>query len=252
MLNSPMLLPIFEYQDQEYRIVAKSGSQRMFYPNMLGLMPTPYESFQGKGYQTYYALVSNKQLVVSAFWLSLAELDEAGYFKAPRVGPAINGVYPNIGSRYGLKDVNRLNHCDNWYTNINLEMDYTGGLLLVNEFVQDWPDINFPVIEDHALKYKTVLELTFERGSLLEVSDRSKQIADIRKNIPLLEIEAKASGCKLEEKLNTLVQESCLHFYLTFNNLMLRIRKGKLGKNKPLFCFNEVDVQNWIVEAQLD
>ncbi|MCB9895305.1 MAG: hypothetical protein H6839_12710 [Planctomycetes bacterium] len=67
----------------------------------------------------------------------------------------------------------------NWtYTDIGMRLDYSGGLLLADGFIQKlYVHMGF----HPAWKYKHVHELVFDNGRLVDAFDRSRQMVEIRK-----------------------------------------------------------------------
>jgi hypothetical protein len=62
---------------------------------------------------------------------------------------------------------------------LSISVNYTGGLILVKDFVQDYRST-----EDYPCYcYKKVIELIFEEGRLVTSIDHSKDMVRIRKNI---------------------------------------------------------------------
>jgi hypothetical protein len=73
---------------------------------------------------------------------------------------------------------------DSWFNNhyntVNLELDYSGGILLASGFI----DRYYVHMGYHpAWKYKTVHELIFENGRLVKHQDLTEAVAEIRKRV---------------------------------------------------------------------
>ncbi|MEL7509817.1 MAG: hypothetical protein AAFN42_21000 [Cyanobacteria bacterium J06554_1] len=184
----------FRYQDVDYSIIV-SRPRRLFSPTIFGLEPVMLHTACYRGFVVHYAL-NNRQLMVEKFLVGLTEKD--GEQSVPKVGPPINGISPTTESQ-------KPSH-QNWYNDFNYPFKYTGGILLGNDFMRDL----YVHGGTHPVwKYKTVIELSFNDGILLQAFDRSQQIADICRNFF-------KSDNRLESDLDTLIDQACEHPYYAF------------------------------------
>src|SRR5690606_25878870 len=117
-----------------------------------------------RGYYVVYSLL-DRHLVVADLHVELLD-KENGY--APLKGPSINGVSPTPGREAAHDWFN------NHYTDLNYHLEFSGGLLLADGFIQElYVHMGF-----HApWKYETVIELLFENGVLVGEFNRSERMA---------------------------------------------------------------------------
>ena len=159
----------FIYNDKEYDLVAYSAEEP-FNPTQLGFNPVGACSACWRGYIAKYSLEADENLILKDLSLSLFEVTGME-MKAIR-GKSINGVLP-------AQD-DHLSFLNNHYENINLSLRYTGGMLIVDDFIQDlYVHMGF----HPAWKYREVHELIFEEGRLRSANDRSAEMAEIRKDL---------------------------------------------------------------------
>ena len=77
----------------------------------------------------------------------------------------INGIFPTI-EQYGAT-----------YEDINLRVFFTGQIRLVKDFIWElYVHMGF----QKPSAFKTVLDLTFDNGRMMEIEDRSKEVFEIR------------------------------------------------------------------------
>ena len=155
----------FQFKGVEYAIAGISR-EPLFEPSILGLTPTGMCSLCWRGYQGMFSL-SDSNVVLKKLHINL--LDRGQDF-ASLTGPAIDNVSPaGPDSEWDI--------FNNHYVGVDYRLDYTGGLLLADEFIDD---LSFHIGFDPAWKYKRVLELVFVNGVLQEEFDRSEQISNVR------------------------------------------------------------------------
>ena len=158
----------FQFEGVEHAIAGIS-SEPLFEPGMLGLAPTGMCSLCWRGYQGIFSL-SDSNLVLKTLHINLLDKDQDF---ASQTGPAINNVSPaGPDSDWDI--------FNNHYAGMDYRLDYTGGLLLADEFIDE---LSFHIGFDPAWKYKRVLELVFVNGVLRKEFDRSEQIANVRNTI---------------------------------------------------------------------
>jgi len=158
----------FRYQNANYD-VAGISDRSIFNPAQFDLEPVATSTICWRGYKVLYAL-SGKKLVVKDLHINLFEGGE-GYIR--KEGRPINGVLPTNSTDewFGF------NNC---YEGIKCPLSYTGGLLLADGFIRD----RYVQMDYHpAWKYEQVVELLFERGTLMKEEDRSDQMAEVRQKI---------------------------------------------------------------------
>lgn len=155
----------FRYRDHLYDLVGIS-EDTLFDPSTLGLKPVGNCTACYRGYVAVFAL-SGHQLVLDELHVNL---EDPGETPPGTRGPVIHGVKP-VGKKEFLDLFN------NHYIGLKYPLDYTGGLLLGEEFIQElYVHMGF----QPAWKYRKVIELIFARGILKAEYDRSEQMAKIR------------------------------------------------------------------------
>lgn len=159
----------FLLRGMEYAISGISEGE-LFDPAVLDLQPSGICSACWRGYQVVCSLSANN-LVVANLHVNLLHDDETC---SPKVGPSINGIFPT-GS------FEELDFFNNHYTGLNYHLEYTGGLLLADGFIEElYVHMGF----HPPWKYESVIELVFENGKLVKESDCSARMAEIRALIP--------------------------------------------------------------------
>lgn len=141
----------------------------LFDPSLLGMDPVGACTACYRGYQAVFA-VKRSRLVLDTLYVNL--MRDGGEYERLQ-GPMINGVIPT-GPDGEFELFN------NHYEGIDYHLEYTGGLLLADEFIEElYVHMGF----QSAWKYKRVIELIFANGILKEEHDRSARMAEIRKSI---------------------------------------------------------------------
>jgi hypothetical protein len=159
---------LFLYGEVEYSVSGISGGE-VFDPFALGLNPVGSCTACWRGYQALFT-ITDSRLVLDTIHVNLFEEGE-GYVR--HEGPAINGIWPK--GPVGKNDL-----FNNHYMGINFPLEYTGGLLLANGFIEDlYVHMGF----HPAWKYENVIELIFEKGALKAEFDRTKLMARVRKTV---------------------------------------------------------------------
>ncbi len=85
--------------------------------------------------------------------------------------PTINGVKPDVF--YSEKIMSTAE-----YQNLSLALDFTGAMIVVNEFIKDYGNDKM-----QAFNYKYVKELIFLNGKLVTTINHSKAMQRIRRNL---------------------------------------------------------------------
>lgn len=146
---------LFLLQNKKFSIVGADGGG-LFHPQDYDLQPLPPVTSCWRGYVCTYK-ISNDKLLLDSVQINL-----------DHEGPPINNAHPVFSSR----DI-----FDNIYNEINLQMDFTGGILVAEGFIQKlYVHMGF----HPAWKFETVFELTFSQGALLDTQDVSQQMAELR------------------------------------------------------------------------
>jgi hypothetical protein len=159
---------MFRYNDTDFAVSGISDGE-LFDPGLLELKPVGTCTACWRGYQAVFTL-SQSRLTLDALHVNLIQEGE-GYKR--QEGPPINSVRPT-----GPQD--KHDWFNNHYRGLDYHLEYTGGLLLANGFIDDlYVHMGF----HPAWKYTTVMELIFDNGVLQGEYDRSERMAEIRQRI---------------------------------------------------------------------
>jgi hypothetical protein len=149
-----------KYRGKRYAIAGKNGTG-LFDPATHGLNPVGKCSACWRGFVCTYA-VERGELLLDALAVCLDE-----------PAPALLGAPPGPD-----EGGNRL--FDAVYQGLNHRVPYTGGLLLADGFIKElYVHMGF----HPAWKYREVHEVVFRNGSVVQEADRSKEIAEFRREL---------------------------------------------------------------------
>jgi len=174
------------FEDQALSIVGVNGSG-LFDPYVLNLQPVSRITSCWRGYVCEYKLLHNKLLLNKLqINLGMDEWKDKTHEFTPEAGPLINGVKP-------VFSIERQELFNNTYAELNLPIDFTGGLLAAGNFVQElYVHMGF----HPAWKYKTVLELILSHGYVIETRDVSKRMEEIRNEMVNSPLEPNVNATK--------------------------------------------------------
>jgi hypothetical protein len=145
----------FLFQDQRFSVVGVNGGN-LFHPAEYGMQPLPRITSCWRGYVCTYTTLYNK-LLLDTLQTNLAQ-----------EGPLINTILPEFSINGTFNNI---------YHDLDLRIDFTGGMLIANGFIQAlYVHMGF----HPGWKYATVFELVFSQGYLLEAKDVSRQMAELR------------------------------------------------------------------------
>jgi hypothetical protein len=148
----------FLLQEQRFSLVGVNGGN-LFHPAEYRLQPLPRITSCWRGYVCTYKTTYNKLLLDTL----QTNLDQEG--------PSINHVQPVFSKQSTFNNI---------YQNLNLPIDFTGGMLVASGFIQAlYIHMGF----HPAWKYETVFELVFTQGNLLQKKDVSQQMAELRRKM---------------------------------------------------------------------
>jgi hypothetical protein len=153
--------------EKSLSIVGVNGGE-LFTPQSVGITPIPIMTACWRGYICQYKIRDGK-LILDQLQVSLGLDDTSGKERkfVPQMGPVINGVNPT----------DKHPAFSNIYEGLNLEIDFTGGILAGEGFIQTlYVHMGF----HPAWKYQTVFELIFDHGNVKELRDVSVQIEQLR------------------------------------------------------------------------
>ncbi|QDU74284.1 hypothetical protein Pan97_12910 [Bremerella volcania] len=183
----------FLYADKSYSVAGISEGS-LFDPAILDIQPMGTCSACWRGYFVEYGLV-DRHLAVVNLHASFYEEGE-GYRRLQ--GPEINGIVPT-----DMQDEH--DWFNNHYEKINFHLEYSGGLLLADGFIEElYVHMGF----HPAWKYLQVRELVFENGILIGDYDRSEKMAEIRQMITGDARREGTSGVPSEEDISTFIERA--------------------------------------------
>jgi hypothetical protein len=156
--------------DRSYVIAAVDGAP-LFDPASIGLKPHAVSSACWRGHVCTYA-VAHDAFQLATLQISLYEVIKAGRKRTfiDQQGPPINGVLPVVSS-------DRHAWFNNIYTQLGLDVPFTGGLLLADGFIDELAD-RLPFRP--AWKYSTVVEVVCDAGRVRTIRDVSTEMEAIR------------------------------------------------------------------------
>ncbi len=161
----------FQYRKNQYSIAGISEGE-LFDISVLDLKPSMASTACWRGYQAVFAVVQSR-LVLETLHVNLRRPGEGKNRYEREPGPVINGVTPSPPTE-------EYDRFSNHYEGLNYHLQYSGGLLLADGFIQNlYVHMGF----HPAWKYKTVIELVFDAGILKEEFDRSQRMAEIREMV---------------------------------------------------------------------
>jgi len=159
-------LDTFILNNQEFSIVGVKG-KGLFDPQRLGIYPVATCTACCRGYFCLYSIKDNK-LILDMLHISLSS-----HYRSEnnaQCSPEINGIKPT-------KPEGEYPFFDSLYEKLNLNIEFTGGILLGDGFIQElYVHMGF----HPAWKYKTVFELIFDNGKVVERRDVSSKIQELR------------------------------------------------------------------------
>ena len=166
-------------QDQRLSIAGVNG-KGLFDPADYDLRPFSRITSCWRGYVCEYKVLFDKFLL-NKLQINLGaglQNGEARAF-APEAGPALNGTKPVLATK-----VHEI--FNNTYNDLNLQIDFTGGILAASDFIQElYVHMGF----HPAWKYKNVIELTISHGHVMETRDVSEIMQEIRNRMVKSELE---------------------------------------------------------------
>ena len=160
----------FSLNNRAYSIVGVNGNG-LFNPTSMGLIPQGVFTACWRGYICRYAL-KNDRLVLDELDITLGDFEgEKGEFLYH--DPEIKGVKPKVWDEGEY-------FFSNTYKGLDLKVEFTGGILIGSEFIDElYVHMGF----HPAWKYREVVELLFEVGTLSKKRDVSKKIQEFREKV---------------------------------------------------------------------
>jgi len=160
---------VFSYQGDKYELVGISD-KGLFDPSAFDLEFSSPDTACYRGFQAVFALEED-QLVIREFRACLADLFDS------ETSAQLTDTRFEIAGTAPSEPPERERGFNAYYKNLNYELNYSGGLLLGDEFIQDfYTHMGFQA----PWKYEKVIELIFEEGELQKETDRSERMATLR------------------------------------------------------------------------
>lgn len=170
---------IYKHKNKEYSIVAMSAPIN-FKPQDFGLEPQARGTACWKGYWCEYHITDGKLLLKKLFMYN----GEGKYPLLNGVGVVEQTYHEGISITSGDTKSRKVMLEDNMghrmYKNVNLQIKYSGKILVGDDFIRDY---YIHIGYQRAWAYKTLIEFVFEDGNLIETIDHSDITERLRKEI---------------------------------------------------------------------
>ena len=181
----------FHLEGMKYSLAGISEGD-LFDPALLDIKPVGTCTACWRGYQAVFGIADNR-LVLKSLHVNLYT-ETKPYLRIE--GPPINGVVPTDSRR-------ELDWFNNHYDEINYHLEYTGGLLIANDFIRDlYVHMGFAP----AWKYKNVRELVFLDGHLKSNMDRTEHMAEFRQLILATRSASDSAGIPSRKQIEEFVK----------------------------------------------
>ncbi|MBD2441313.1 MULTISPECIES: hypothetical protein [Nostoc] len=186
---------------QKFCDITGINGSGLFEPLQYGVKPVMISSACWRGYYCTYE-VADKSLFLTQLNIGLSEADQ---LKAEQGdGLKLFGKTPARYTEYGQRIHLTSNKTETHWESSDFKIDgirelipFTGGLLLGNDFIrQMYVHMGF----HPAYKFRTVYELIFDHGQLVEEHDRSSQMAQLREMLPIDTLKPGVSASRNEIK----------------------------------------------------
>ena len=205
----------FHLDGIDYTLIGATERQ-FFDPLVLGIDPVHAGTACWRGYLATFGIVDDR-LVLKDLYANLIE--ESPLFPAHSsapfqkgVGPLINGIAPKVTELAPYDEFN------NYYADINYQLEYSGGMLLVHD-----PVLDGYLMMQYVWTYRMLYELVFDRGRLNATYDRSEQMAELRLSYRAIEHILCSSGETPPKEIRQLDLERCFFSKYTFGGRTYRI-----------------------------
>ena len=147
---------LFFYKDEDYSLVGLDGGE-LFHPLMYGMETKAPSTACWRGFVATYSCLDSK----------LVLKDAVIYTDTPK---KLNNVSPKNDSEEDSFSYE--------YENVNLELSFTGRILIARDFIQErYVHMGF----QSPSSFREVHELVFKDGLLIEAKDVSEQMEERRK-----------------------------------------------------------------------
>lgn len=158
---------VVHYENKTYSLIGLAGT--LPEPSDFGIEPAETSTANWRGYYSEYSIVEDR--------LVLTQLTVNSRFEEY---PSINGVeadldigkdcFEHLGEERCFSD-------GGVYLDIGLDFSFTGKIRIATDFIDElYVHMGF----QKPSAFETVIDLTFEDGLLVDISDRSEDAAEIR------------------------------------------------------------------------
>ena len=144
----------FVYKGEKYSLIGIDG-EGLAEPQDFGMKPVAIHTACWRGFYSTYEIIND-----GIFLKEMTLSEKKNNYKL------INGVKPIIDDLWSAT-----------YKDINIRVSFTGTIRLAKDFIQElYVHMGF----QKPSAFKTVIDLKFEDGCIVEINDRSKEVAAIR------------------------------------------------------------------------
>lgn len=188
-------------------LAATSGSG-LFDPVQHGIMPDPFwNGLCSRGWNGYCCTyeVEGRAILLTKVHINLGWEDRAAVARGE--GPLLFGKLPRRCTKYGGGTSLHTGEVATSWKSSYFKVDgirepilFTGGVLVGEDFIRD---MYTHMVFHPAWKFRTVHELLFDSGRLIEEYDRSTQMAEFRKMLSSRPLEpgSQASRAGIEDRI---------------------------------------------------
>ena len=145
--------------NQKEFVILKTTQEGLIEPLDFGIEAKYLASILMSGYLTSYRIDSDKNFILDNFNVNVNMNDDI---------KLINGISPHISSKTDVKSGTTYRQ----YRNINLFVNYSGGILIGDEIINDLK-VRYRL---YGAEYEEVYELNIEKGKVVSVKNLSEKI----------------------------------------------------------------------------
>jgi len=157
------------FQGKEFDLVGVNGLE-LFNPEKFEIKTAGISSACWRGFLCQYTIRENA-LTLDNLQVSSGHLGRTKF--SPKKCPVINNISPFYTEDRGSP-------FNNMYENLNLKMEFTGGILIADSFIYK---LGVNMGFHPAWKYRLIYELTFDNGQTINIQDISKKMEEIREEM---------------------------------------------------------------------
>ena len=203
----------FLFEEMEYKVSAIEYPEKFInIYSLLGFKPNEFHTACWRGFIATYAIFENKLVLKNLYTNNASNLKN----KAPK----LNNILPDISiDEKWVSEETRKNRREFNYKNINLEIPYTGSIIINKNFILErYVHMGF----QSPFSYETVIQIIFDDGKLIFTKDLSNIAKIIRENNKISDISFDKLDDKkwLENKLKWINDSFDLSFTSKVNDLL--------------------------------